>query len=339
MSYHGPLEYLKSIKSQVFPIIKKYLPVNDPKKHYQIVADYPNRQGKYFRPGLLLLAAQMYGVKQKEAFLSAAAIQLSEDWLLIHDDVEDASEERRGKPTLNVLHGNELAINAGDALHVIMWRILGDNIKYFKDNRGYQIFNIFNNILLTTIEGQYMDLNWIHKNQVNISKSDYFDMITRKTCNYTTIAPLQIGAIVSGQSQKELNSIKAWAIPFGYAFQIWDDCMNLTSKKQGKELAGDILEGKRTLILSHLLNNCAKDDKQKIIQIYIKKRIQKTEKEKNYILNKMHVCGSITYAQNIAQDYSKSAIEIFNKNTTHLPDSIYKKHIKSLIEFVVNREK
>ena len=338
MVSQNPLDYLKIIKPQVFEAIKKYLPNTPPESHYDIVSDYPHRQGKYFRPGLLLLSAQMHGANIQDTLLSAAAVQLSEDWLLIHDDVEDGSEVRRNKPTLNVLHGNEIAINAGDALHVIMWQILGDNIKYLKDNRGYSIFNLFNKALLTTIEGQYLDLFWINSKKVDIQESEYFDMITRKTCYYTTIAPLQIGAIIAGQSQKQLDDIKHWAMPFGYAFQIWDDCMNLTSLEQGKELAGDILEGKRTLILSHLLQNCSKEDKQKIINIYLLNRQEKTEVDKNYILNLMHRQGSIAYAQAIAKNYSVQALQVFKKNTAHLKDSTYRQYISSLIKFVVNRQ-
>ena len=338
MVSQNPLDYLKIIKPQVFEAIKKYLPNTPPESHYDIVSDYPHRQGKYFRPGLLLLSAQMHGANIQDTLLSAAAVQLSEDWLLIHDDVEDGSEVRRNKPTLNVLHGNEIAINAGDALHVIMWQILGDNINLLGDNRGHQIYNLFNQTLLTTIEGQYLDLSWIHSDQVEVEESNYFDMITRKTCYYTAVAPLQIGAIIAGQTKKELESIKDWAIPFGYAFQIWDDCMNLTSTKQGKELAGDILEGKRTLILSHLLKNCSDAEKEKVIKIYLKNRGDKQEGDKQYILALMHGYGSIKYAQGIAKNYSASALKVFESNTDHLKGSIYKQYIQELMEFVVNRE-
>lgn len=333
------LNYLNSIKPLVFNTIKKYLPNSSPQKHYEIIADYPNRQGKYFRPGLVLLSTQMYGGNTQDALLPAAAVQISEDWLLIHDDVEDHSEERRNKPTLNVLHGPEVAINAGDALHVIMWQIVGDITKKLEDNRGYTIHNLLAKTLLKTIEGQYLDLSWIHNQKIDISEEEYLDMITRKTCHYTAVTPIQIGAIVTNQSPQELEKITEYAIPFGYAFQIWDDCMNLTSTEQGKELAGDIDEGKRTLILAHLLQNCTQVEKELVISIYKKNRQEKTKEELSLVLKLMHSYGSVKYAQSKARNYSKQALEIFSKNTSHLENSPYKSHIQELISFVVNRVK
>ncbi|MCX6799886.1 MAG: polyprenyl synthetase family protein, partial [Candidatus Falkowbacteria bacterium] len=224
MNNPNALEYLKTIKPLIWSKILNYLPKKEPFDHYEMVKDYPYRQGKYFRPGLVMLSTEMYGAKKEDALLSAAAVQLSEDWLLIHDDIEDQSEMRRGKPTLNVLHGNELAINAGDALHVIMWKILGENILALGLNYGIKIYNIFNDVLLTTTEGQAIDLTWIHDNKIDITEKEYLDMVKRKTCYYTIIGPVQIGAMIAGQSKDELKKIEEWGLPFGYAFQIWDDC-------------------------------------------------------------------------------------------------------------------
>src|SRR3989344_7115050 len=128
-------------KQKVWSVVEPYL--NDPNypssfdipdkyktiqfKHWNIVREYPERKGKYIRPTLLLLTAEGMGTKEEIALQTAAAMQTSEDWLLIHDDLEDDSEFRRGKLTLHKMHGEKLAINAGDALHIIMWKILLDN--------------------------------------------------------------------------------------------------------------------------------------------------------------------------------------------------------------------
>src|SRR5436853_532939 len=114
---------LKQLKSRVWKVIRRYLP-HTPAPFAQMVSDYPKRQGKYLRPALLLLAYNMFGKQDARADLMAAALQTSEDWLLIHDDAEDHGERRRQLPSLNVLHGEELAVNAGDALHLLMWRML-----------------------------------------------------------------------------------------------------------------------------------------------------------------------------------------------------------------------
>lgn len=341
------IKELQKIKPIVWKTIQKYLPKREPKKHYEIVRDYPQRQGKYFRPGLVLLSNEMFGGKKEKAILTAAIMQTSEDWLLIHDDIEDHSEERRStreeyRPTLNILHGDEIAINAGDTLHLIMWKMLGDNVRALGEKSGWQIYNLIHKTLLSTAEGQFLELDWVRNQKVDISKKEYLEIVSRKTSQYTILAPLQLGAICAGiDSKNEWEKLKKWGTPFGYAFQIWDDAMNLcvTSHTQGKEIGGDILEGKRTLILSHLLQKCSSQEKAKVCKIYTKTRIEKTQDEKNYILSLIQKHKSIEYAKNVAKKYSQEAIKLFDQNTKHLKDTPAKQTIRKCIHFVANRER
>lgn len=338
---NNPLEQISKLKPIVWKKIQEYLPNKEPIEHYKMVREYPIRQGKYLRPGLILLSAQMFGEKINQALLAAAAMQVCEDWILIHDDIQDHSMQRRHKPSLNILYGDELAINAGDALHVIMWRILADNVNFLGPKVGWRIYEKMNKIIMTTIEGQFLELNLIKKNKIDINEQEYYKMIDIKAGYYTIVGPLQLGAMVAGKNTQELAKIKEWGIYFGRAFQIWDDVMNLTvsSALQGKEIAGDILEGKRTLILIYTLKKANKSEKDEIIKIYTKKRENKTEKEKNYILNLMKKYGSIEFAKNKARNYAKQAKEIFDENTNNLPNSLHKQTIRDLIDFVVNRDK
>lgn len=342
----NPIKELSRLKPAVWKEIQKYLPIKEPEEHYKMVRDYPERQGKYLRPGLVLLSCKMYGGARQKAILTAACMQISEEWLLIHDDFEDHSLERRStgerhKPSLNMLHGDELAVNAGDALHVIMWQALGDNTRKLGSRIGWQVYEKMTDILLATIEGQFLELAWIKKQKINMTEAEYFRMIDIKAGYYTIIGPLQLGAIVAGKNKAELKRIKEWGSPFGRAFQIWDDVMNLetASSKQGKEQAGDILEGKRTLILIHLLKNCLKLEKEKIIKIYQKERSQKTKAEIEYILGLARKYKSIEHAKNVAKNYAKTAKNIFDKNTKNLPKTKAQKIIRAAIDFVVNRER
>jgi len=338
---------LKELQPPVWKEVQKYLPHKTPKDFYDIIADYPHRLGKYFRPGLVLLSTQMYGGKKQKAITTASAMQVSEDWLLVHDDFLDHSLERRStkeehKPSLNIKHGDEVSVNAGDGLHAIMWQILGDNVRKLGDKVGWQVYDKMVDVILTTLEGQHLELRWENYSQIEITEKQYYDMISRKTSYYTVTAPLQLGAMVAGvSSSKELEKIREWGFPFGKAFQVWDDVMNVTvaSDKQGKEIGGDILEGKRTLLLIHLLKHCTPEEKKKIIAIYKKPREQKTEKEKNYVIRLMNQHGSIDHAKKVAKKFSAQAKTIFIKNTSHLPDSKYKKAIVAGIEFVVNRDR
>lgn len=335
---------LEKRKKIIWPIIEKYLIKKFPEEHYKMIREYPKRQGKYFRPSLLLLSNELFKGKEKNALLIAAAMQVSEEWLLIHDDVEDHSLERRStpteyRPTLHRIWGEELAINAGDALHIIMWKIMGDVIK--NDNKiGLRLYEKMNDILLTTTEGQYLELSWIHKNKIEITENEYFQMIDRKTAYYTIYGPLELGAITAGITDSlELNKLKEIGIPFGRAFQIWDDAMNIraSSDEQGKENAGDILEGKRTLLLIHLLKNAKIEEKEKIKNIYLKIRAKKNDNEKKYIINLMHKYKSIDYAERIAKTEAEKAINLLEK---HYPESNNAKDILlEAIRFVVNRKR
>ena len=202
---NNALDQITKLKPIIWKKICEYLPDKEPKEHYGMVSEYPKRQGKYLRPGLVMLASKMFGTNSKEALLSAAAMQVCEDWILIHDDVEDHSLERRHKPALNIIYGNELAINAGDALHVIMWRMLGDNVRIIGAKQGWEIFDKMNDILTKTIEGQFLEINLIHQNKIEITEKEYFCMVDIKAGYYTVVGPLQLGAIVAQQGNGELK--------------------------------------------------------------------------------------------------------------------------------------
>jgi geranylgeranyl diphosphate synthase type II len=339
------LKELESLKSPVWRVLRSYLPDKYPKRHYEMVRDYPERQGKYLRPGLLLLSTGMLEGSQKKALLLAAAIQASEDWLLIHDDVEDRSQFRRStptepKPTLNSLYGDELAINAGDSLHVIMWRIMIDAAKELEGKLGWHALQKMVDILQATIEGQYLDISWIRDNNFTVSSKDYYKMVSLKTVNYTVTGPLQLGAIAAGQvSSKTFSSLKSWGEPLGKAFQVRDDIINITSASNilGKEQGGDIIEGKRTLLLVHLLSKCTSSENSYIQAIYRKSSKSKTEVEKQYIMELMKKYGSIDYAVKEAEKLCNQAKTLFKKHSKTLPDTKEKLLIEQFINYVSKR--
>ena len=129
--------------------------------HQKITSDYSQRKGKYLRPTLVLLTAEAMGFPTKKAIRTAAAMQVSEDWMLIHDDVEDDSLQRRGQPALHRIYGSQLAFNAGDALHALMWRILTGNQKVIGPVKSRAIIEEFHRILARTTLGQMVELKWI----------------------------------------------------------------------------------------------------------------------------------------------------------------------------------
>lgn len=340
------LNELRKLKEPVWKIIKGSLISREPKEFYKAVNEYPKRQGKYFRPGLVILGTEMFGGKREDAFSVAAAMQMSEEWLLVHDDFLDDSEERRStkdefRPSLNKLYGNEIAVNAGDSLHALMWKMVGDCVSQLGPERGWRVYEKFFDIITTTLEGQYVELGWARNGKIDISEKDYFKMIYIKAGYYTVTGPLQLGGLVARLGVKELEAVRKWGIPFGCAFQVQDDVLNLTTEANvsGKEKGGDIFEGKRTLSLIHLLNSCKDSENKCIHDIYLKKREAKTEEEVSYILGLMEKYGSIAYAKKKAKNLSDKALRIFDNQTPKLPESEAKRIVREGIRFVVDRDR
>jgi len=332
---------LKSKEALVNEAVLKMLPekheIPEIQKMYDMMRDYPKRGGKRLRPALILLATKMFGGKEGDALTTAAALELFHDWILIHDDIEDGSEVRRGQPCLHKKHGIELAINAGDAVHVEMWKIL-INQKLSQDKKD-AILNAFGELLTGTPTGQAMEIDWVVNNKWNITEEDYFEMTKRKTALYTTAYPIYIGAIIAGK-QEYKNQIFDFGEPFGKAFQIQDDVLDLTAEKEkfGKQKAGDIYEGKRTLMIIHLLSKMNEDEKKRFLEIMNKKREQKTQDEVNEILSLMEKYKSIDYARQKARALANKALEKFDKNFADIPDSESKHAIRALITFVIERD-
>ncbi len=340
-------EVLKKYREWLWPTIKKSTDrVNDypdyctvSRKyqkeldfHRDIVGDYPQRQGKYLRPTLLLLTAQGMGVNKVKAKKVAAAMQMSEDWILNHDDIEDDSPDRRGKPALHKLVGTELAINAGDGLHVLMWEMLLDSSK--------EIQKEFLVMLRRTILGQTIELKWAKDNRSDLKEEDVMLILESKTGYYTIAGPMRLGAIMARASKKELAIIYKFGVILGKAFQIVDDVLDLTSDFAGlkKIKGGDILENKKTVMLMHLINKSNKKDQQIINKILKKKREEKTEKDIMIIINLMEKYNSIEYGRQLAAKFSREALKIFDNEMRFIKKEPYRSELRAGIEFIVNRD-
>lgn len=316
---------------------KKY--ENIRKFHWKIISDYPVRQGKYLRPTLVLLVTKAMGSREKDAVKTAAAMQTSEDWILNHDDIEDNSVLRRGKPCLHKIHGIELAINAGDALQSVMWKILIDNFSVFNKSKSLRLMNEFYKLILRTSLGQTAEIKWSRENKIKISDADWFFIADSKSAYYSITAPLRLGAIIANGTEKQLDQLSNFGLYLGRVYQLVDDILDVTSDFKGlKQRASDIYEGKRTLMLGHLLRKVKGKDRQKIISILKKTREQKTKKEVNWIIDKMHQYKSIEYARKIAKDHKEKAKKIFDEDLKFLSKQPARKHLEQIIDFILERE-
>jgi geranylgeranyl diphosphate synthase type II len=352
-SLYPAVKILEKYKKLVWPEIKRYLkdPVYPPsfqipktfKKealfHWKATKEYPKRQGKYLRPTLLILTCEAMGGKPQDAVKTAAAMQISEDWILIHDDFEDKSEVRRGKPTLHRMYGPELAINAGDALHIIMWKVLTDN-KSLDSKITTALIDEFYRMLTRTALGQALEIKWAKENKIDFLDKDWFFIADGKTSYYSVAGPMRLGAIIAGATNKKLDLLAEFGLNLGRCFQLVDDVLDLTSDFKGlkKQIGNDIYEGKRTAILGHLLRNADKKDKKKLTLILKKSREEKTKNEVDWVIKKMHEYGSIKYARKLAKKLKQKALRIFEENLKFLSHQPARENLETLIHFVLERE-
>lgn len=334
-------EYRESVRDEIFRFIPKPDRIKPMpfglEKHWDMLVEYPKRGGKYVRPGLLLLSCQASSGNPKLAMTTAAAMEISEDWLLIHDDFEDHSLERRGKPTLHMMHGDELAVNAGDHLHLIMWKILLSNNSCIGIPKACAVAETMVDILQRTCEGQYLEISWTRDSRI-ISEEEYFEMVDRKTGWYTVIGPLQLGAIIADNAAA-LGPIEKLGRSLGRAFQIHDDWLNVFSHNTGKELGGDILEGKRTLLLIHLVEELEKAGDRQNLE-YVRKlfslpRAKKSRKDVDRLIKLYEKHGCREWVRTRALAFADEAI----LNIDEIPYSAEGKNLlKDAVQFIVNRE-
>jgi geranylgeranyl diphosphate synthase type II len=289
----GNLEnFLKRASAEIERATLEVLPSIEPNKElYSIQKDYPLRGGKRFRPALLLLCAEWFGASYQDALPSAVALELFHNFALIHDDIEDSSLFRRGKPTLHHLHGIPLAINAGDSLFGMVYEILLTNRERFDDQKTLDIISLFNQVFRATFEGQAYDIGWVANNHFP-TRTEYFEMIRRKTGVYSGKGPCQLGALIADAPPDILEKVGDFGEALGIGFQIRDDLLNLEenageSKEYGKERGGDIREGKRTLITIHMLENLNKTDSEKLKTILLKPAKETLDDDVEWVIEKV----------------------------------------------------
>lgn len=346
---------LEEKKDLVWPEIKKYLRTltafpdycRIPTKyqpeadlHLKISSEYPQRRGKYFRPALTLLAASAMGFPEEKAIRTAAAMQLSEEWILIHDDFEDASLARRGGKTLHRICGEELAVNAGDSLHVLMWEMLKDNRIIIGDEKSIKIMSEFCRMLKRTTLGQTAEIDWTLKNRTDLADEDILFILESKTAYYTCAGPMRLGAILAGASQKQLEAIYRFGRALGHCYQIQDDLLDLTSDFGGqkKQQGNDIYEGKRTIMLAHLFRTVRGKDGVALNGIMKKKRAQKTRKEVEAVIGMMEKYGSLEYGERLIKKAQKEAKKVFGRDLGFLKFQPARNQLWAAIDFVASRD-
>lgn len=311
--------------------------------HYVLakrLAEYPLRAGKGLRPALCLATCQAYGGIREDALPSAISLELFHNAFLVHDDIEDESMHRRGSPTLHEKYGTAIAINVGDALNVLSMTPLLDNLKVIGLEKTLRVFREIERMARESVEGQAMELEWVRSGDWKLSDRHYITMTTKKTCWYTCISPCRVGALIAQGARANLSMLRSFGYFLGVAFQIQDDVLNLVAKEEryGKESAGDIWEGKRTLMLIHVVRACNERERNRIVRIMQKTRHHKTAAEVDFVFQLMLRYNSIDYARDISRAFARKARTIFDRGFAEVPESMHKAFLRETIDYVIERD-
>ena len=282
--------------------------------------------GKMLRPALTLITADAVSGKSENALKSGAAIELIHTFSLIHDDIMDQDDMRRGMPSVHKVWGEDVAILAGDTLFSKAFEIIiGSEGTSFKQN----------NMALATVadacvkicEGQALDMGF--EERFDVTEDEYMEMIFKKT-GALIAAATKVGAIMGGASEEVITAMYEYGRLIGLAFQIQDDYLDITSDEEtlGKPIGSDIGKGKMTIIA---IKGLASDDSGRLLEIL--KAENNSLEEIDEAIEILTNCGAIEYARNLALesvDKAKEVLEI-------LDDSSSKQVLADIADFVLER--
>jgi geranylgeranyl diphosphate synthase type II len=296
--------FLTGASAWIDAALPRYLPDQEPRKFlYDPAREYPGRGGKRFRPALLLLSTALAGGDPRLALPSAVALELFQNFALVHDDIEDGSWVRRGKPALHRQIGVPLALNAGDLLFALVYETLLENEALLGAQRALAVQREFAQVFRHTFEGQALDIGWIGSNHMP-SRVEFETMLRLKTGWYSGRGPCRIGGLIGGAPPPVLEALGDFGERLGVGFQLRDDLLNLTADSAdqapavlsggyGKEHGGDIAEGKRTLIVIELMERLPQADAGRVRDILIRPADRTTPEEIRWVIGQAVRSGAL----------------------------------------------
>jgi len=303
----------------------------EPKEVYRMLLPYILRGGKRIRPVLMVLCCKAVGGDGAKTIKPAGILEMFHNFSLIHDDIADSSQFRRGEPTLHVSHGIPIAMNSGDALYTLLL-----NEMILLDIEPAKLIRIEKMFLATfqkVVEGQGIELEWERIGRFDISEEEYLSMIDGKTSSLIG-ASCEMGALLGGADEKTCRRLSRFGKDIGAAFQIHDDVLNVTGtfEKYKKEIGGDITEGKRTLMVGHCLERCEPEEGEMLKKILSSHTQDKAEI--NAVIALFNKYGSIKYAKGKAAKFVTDAEAEISK----LKESEEQKALRALCDYVISRE-
>jgi octaprenyl-diphosphate synthase len=280
--------------------------------------------GKRIRPSLLLLAAHALGYKDRSAIRLGTVVEMVHTATLVHDDIIDGADTRRGRPSANTTWGNEKSVLAGDWLYMQAFKVA-------LEESNLRVLDLLISLTQQMVEGELLQIQKLGR---AVSEAEYYDLIYRKTACLFSVS-MRLGAVLSSADAEQEENFAAYGRAIGLAFQIVDDVLDLTATEEvlGKPVASDLREGKATLAVIHSIDHGTAQDRQTIQHVLDDRGFERVSRDQiQQILTRN---GSVEYALAAASHYAEQSRQAL----ASLPESEFKRALLWLPDFVVAREK
>jgi octaprenyl-diphosphate synthase len=283
-----------------------------------------NGGGKRIRPALLLLSSKLLNYQGRGAIRLGAVVEIIHTATLVHDDIIDEAETRRGRPAANTQWGNSKCVLAGDWLYMQAFKVA-------VEERNFRILDTLIELTQQMVEGELLQMEKLGK---LISLDEHFNLIFRKTACLFSVC-MRMGAILGGATPEQEENLAQYGRDLGMAFQIVDDVLDLTASEDvlGKPVASDLREGKVTMAVIHALERCTRQER-RLIETVVRERAFERVTH-GQILEVLDRYGSLDAANDCAMKYA----ELARNAICSFPDTEIKRALLWAPEFVVAREK
>ncbi len=280
--------------------------------------------GKRIRPALLLLSAKLVDYRGTGAVRLGAVVEIIHTATLLHDDIIDEAQTRRGRPSANTQWGNSKCVLAGDWLYM-------QSFKIAVEERNFRVLDLLIDLTQQMVEGELLQIEKLGK---SITIEEHFDLIYRKTaCLFSTC--MQLGGVLGAIPEEQLERLGSYGRNIGMAFQIVDDVLDLTASEEvlGKPVASDLREGKATMAVIHALQRCTPAERAQIEKVLTDRAFNGVTHQN--ILDILNRYESLQAANAKAADFAEAG----RRDLASFPDSEIKRALMWIPDFIVAREK
>jgi octaprenyl-diphosphate synthase len=279
--------------------------------------------GKRIRPALLLLASKLFGYSGHSAIRLGAVVEIIHTATLVHDDIIDEAQTRRGRPAANTRWGNSKCVLAGDWLYMQAFKIV-------LEERNFRVLDLLIGLTQQMVEGELLQMEKLGK---SITEAEHLNLIFRKTACLFSVS-MRLGAIIGGATDEQEQALGEYGRNLGMAFQIIDDVLDLTASEEvlGKPVASDLREGKATMAVIHAVERCTPEERMVVESVLQKRAFDEIQPAD--VISILNRYNSIDYATAAAADYAATA----RVALTGFPESEIKRALLWIPDFVLQRD-